>query len=144
MVIGSRCPWGSIRRIQSMIKKGVTIMKLSKTRLENMTYEQRWKRLIRGCNWRMLKRFTKFHDANRYVFTALSNKAEEQWDEGWRRSSVWLILNIIRWGPGTTIDTDAKYKISNNYFAYYARLLIAKQPKFANWIEIKSFKGQKK
>ena len=91
----------------------------------------------------MLKRFTEFHDANRYIYAALMHKAEEQLEEGWRKSSVWLILNIIRWGPGTTIDTESQYKISNDYFAYYARLLIAHQPKFVNWIEIKAFKGQK-
>jgi len=140
MVIDGRCPWGSARRTQL---KGVTIMKISKTRLENMTYERRWKRLIRGCNRELLKKFTAFHAANRYVFVELMRIAEEQWDADWRSSSVWFILNIIRRSPEATVDTDSKYKIDNNYFAYYARLLIARQPKFANWIEIKSFKGQR-
>jgi len=117
-------------------------MKISKTILENKSYEDRWAYLIRGCNRKALYRFLKFHNNNRHIFRDLLEKAEEQWTENWYRTSVWLMLNIIRWGPGATVDMDSKYKINNNYFAFYARLLMARRPKFVGWIEIKSFKGQ--
>lgn len=117
-------------------------MHLSKSRLENMSLRDRWAYLTRGCDQKKLKRFQEFHEANTYVYDMLEKEAEEQLASGWWRSSVWLILNTIRWGPGSTVDTATSFKISNDYFAFYARLLIARQPKFANWIEVKAMRGQ--
>jgi hypothetical protein len=117
-------------------------MHLSKTKLENMTESRRWDYLKQGCDPGKLSRFWKFHMNNTHVFEFLEKSAIEQKLLGWRKSSVWLILNMKRWGPGSTIDTESQYKISNDYFAYYARLLLSKHPQFVNWIELKPLKGQ--
>jgi hypothetical protein len=117
-------------------------MHLSKTRLDNMVAKDRWRYLITGCNLTKFAKFKKFHSDNPHVFEFLEQEADAQYSNGWRKSSVWLILNIKRWGPGSTHDTESKYKISNDYFAFYARLLIAKNTRYANWIELKSMKGQ--
>lgn len=118
-------------------------MHLSRSRLENMTWKERWVYLVRGYDAEKLRKFNLFHRNNPQIFEALEDKAVEQMDGGWVRSSVWLILNIIRSEPGSTFDPHSEFKISNDYFALYARMLIAKQPRFANWIEIERLKGQK-
>lgn len=117
-------------------------MHVSKTRLENMSVRARWAYLTKGCDPEKLKKFKDFHSTNPYVYDSLEGEAERQMSEGWRKSSVWLVLNIIRWGPGSTVDSESSFKISNDYFAFYSRLLISRHPKFVNWIEIKSLKGQ--
>lgn len=117
-------------------------MHLSRTRLENLTFKGRWRYLIAGCNPEKYKKFLSFQTKNPHVYDFLESEAREQYAQGWRRSSVWLILNIKRWGPGSTVDTESAYKISNDYFAFYARLLIARNPRYANWIELKAMKGQ--
>lgn len=118
-------------------------MHLSQTRLENLNFKGRWRYLISGCNPDKYRKFLTFHNKNAHVLEFLESEARDQYDQGWRRSSVWLILNMKRWGPGSTVDTDSAYKISNDYFAFYARLLIARNPRYANWIELKAMKGQK-
>jgi len=116
---------------------------LSKTRLDNMTVEGRWNYLVMGIDTVAIQKFQMFHKANPHVFAYLEQVADEQYHGGWRKSSVWLILNLKRWGPGSTVDTESQYKISNDYFAYYARLLISRNTKYANWVELKAMKGQK-
>lgn len=118
-------------------------MHLSKTRMDNMVAKDRWRYLTDGCNLIKLAKFKKFHSANPHVFEFLEQEADAQFSDGWRKSSVWLILNVKRWGPGSTEDTESKYKISNDYFAFYSRLLISKNTRYANWIELKPMKGQK-
>lgn len=117
-------------------------MHLSKTRLGNMDAHSRFEYLTRGCDKGKLQRFTKFNGNNMHVYDYLEQKAAQQYVDGWRKSSVWLILNIKRWEPGSTVDTETQYKISNDYFAFYARLLIANNPQYVNWIELKQMKGQ--
>jgi len=117
-------------------------MHLSKTRLGNMDATARFEYLVRGCDPDKLKRFKKFHYDNLHVFDFVEEEAARQYSDGWRKSSVWLILNNKRWGPGSTVDTETQYKISNDYFAFYARLLIANNPRYVDWVELKCMNGQ--
>lgn len=117
-------------------------MHLSKTRLDNLSEQERWRYLTNGCNLVKLAKFKEFHATNPHVFEFLEQEADAQYSNGWRKSSVWLILNVKRWGPGSTEDTKSKYKISNDYFAFYSRLLVSKNTRYSNWIELKPMKGQ--
>ena len=117
-------------------------MHLSETRLGNMTVTERWAYLTRGCDPAKLARFALFDSLNPKVYASLEARAEEQWKAGWRKTSVWLLLNIERWGPGSTVDLESNFKISNVYFAFYARKLISRNHHYANWIELKAMKGQ--
>jgi hypothetical protein len=117
-------------------------MKLSETKLSNMSIRERWDYLTIGCDKFLKNKFITFHKNNLHIFDNLKRAAGKQWEEGWKKSSVWLLLNIERWSPSGTIGNDEEYKISNNYFAFYSRLLIANFPHYANWIEINRLKGQ--
>lgn len=118
-------------------------MILSKTILDNMTTVERFKYLVRGCDPEKLQKFKKFARNNPHVLTKLEEMAEEDYEAGWRIGSVWRWMQTIRYAPGTTIDTESEYKLSNDYFAYYARLLVARHTEYSNWIVMKLFKGQR-
>lgn len=117
-------------------------MHISETRFGNMTASERWNYLTRGCDPEKLSRFVLFDSMNPSVYASLEKRAAEQWNAGWRKTSVWLLLNIERWGPGSTVDMESSFKISNDYFAFYSRKLLSQKPHYINWIELKSMKGQ--
>lgn len=118
-------------------------MHLHKAVLENKTYRERWQWLIQGCDPELLVRFTQFHRANPDVFETLRRGANVHFSQGWRRSSVRIILNTARWGPESSPDDEYAFKVNNNYTSLYSRLLIATDPKFANWIEVRPMRGQR-
>lgn len=116
-------------------------MHVSKTLLENMTFKERWQYLTEGADPEKLRKFKRYHENNREVFQTMRQLAEEAWDKGVKRVSHWLLLNRVRWEfEVVAYDSASQFKISNDYFAFYARLLIAKAPKFAGFITIKEMK----
>jgi hypothetical protein len=117
-------------------------MHLSESRLGNLTIHKRWLVLTDGCDPVALEKFLTFHNANLHVYDALETRALSQYAEGWKKSSVWLLLNMERWSPSSTFDISSDFKVNNNYFAFYTRLLLANHPKLINWLEIKLMKGQ--
>lgn len=117
-------------------------MYLDIDRLMQYSPKQRWGYLTDGANPVVKKKFVEFHRNNPHIYQTLVDRIHRQMQNGWRRTSVWLLLNIERWGPGSTVDHEEQYKISNDYFAYYARLLIARHPEFASMLEIKRLQGQ--
>lgn len=117
-------------------------MHLSKTRLDNLTATKRWEYLIKDCDPSRLARFWRFHCANPGIYEYIEQEAASRFAEGWKKASIWLILNIKRWSPGSTIDPSSSFKLSNDYFAFYSRLLISKNTAYVNWIIVKPLKGQ--
>lgn len=108
-------------------------MKISKTKLDNLTFKDRWKYLTQDANPEKLQRFLEYHKANRKVFDILCELAEAAWDKGALSITHWSLFNQAR-------DMYGEFKLSNDYFALYARMLIAKRTKFVNVITIKGLK----
>ena len=50
-------------------------------------------------------------------------------ERGHSRLSAWLIVNRIRWET-MIVTTGDEYKISNDYIALYARLLMHQHPQY--------------
>jgi hypothetical protein len=116
-------------------------MKITRTLLENLTTKQRWQLLTERANPEKLNRFMEYHSENRKVYDFMEQLAEEAWEKDVPKISHWLLLNRVRWEFGVaTYDASSPFKISNDYFAFYARLLIAKRPKFIDMLTIKEMK----
>ena len=59
-----------------------------------------------------------------------------------KKYSHWAIMNQIRWH--TEIQTSgSKFKISNNYIAYYARLFAHDHPQYKSFFTLKQMKEDK-
>jgi hypothetical protein len=100
---------------------------------------ERAKKLF-DCDKKLLEKFKEFHKLNPDVYKLFKKFAIEAKGSGRQRFSHWMIANRIRWY--TTIETrGSDYKLSNDFIALYARLLIYHRPEFEGFFLIKKMKN---
>lgn len=87
------------------------------------------------------KRFLLWHAANPKVWDYFEKFTLEAIQKGHRRISHWLILNRVRWEVFLQTTGD-DFKISNDYFAFYARLWITRYPQYRFIFKIKRMKDE--
>lgn len=80
-------------------------------------------------------RFERFHRANPAVYDLFRRFAREAMASGRERFSADAILHRIRWY--VAIETKGDFKCNNDCAAFYARMLIAEQPAFAGFFELR-------
>jgi hypothetical protein len=76
---------------------------------------------------RLQVRFEAFHRQNPHVFDAIEVLTWEMKKWKWPKASISLIYERLRWIHAIKTQGD-KYKLSNDFRAYYARLVMAKNP----------------
>jgi hypothetical protein len=55
-----------------------------------------------------------------------------------KKASAWLIANRMRWEVQIEIfDNEAEYKINNDFISLYARLFMARHPKYNKLFTVK-------
>lgn len=74
------------------------------------------------------RRFLKFHRENPHVWTAICRICRELLDDGFQECSMWAIFNKLRWERYIETKGEEKFKLSNDFIAYYTRLMIACWP----------------
>jgi len=84
------------------------------------------------------EKFEAYDKKNPKIWEAFKKFAFEAIDAGHERISHWLIMNRVRWE--TEIVTNEKFKISNNYIAYYARKWQDQYPDHAELFKTKKLK----
>ena len=72
--------------------------------------------------------FVAFHNANPHVFEACHSLALAMVDNGFRRGSIGLIFERLRWLWAAKTRGDS-YKLRNAMRAFYARALMAYDPR---------------
>ena len=85
-----------------------------------------------------LQKFITYHKENPQVFAHFEQFTRAAAALGHQNLSAWLIMNRVRWE--TTIATEAAdgFKISNNLFAYYARLYMHRHPSHRGFFRTKT------
>lgn len=84
----------------------------------------------------LAERFDAFHKANPWVADALEALAVDWLAHGGRRIGVKALAETLRWHhQRSTRDETSTFKINNSYVSYYSRLLIARRPVLAEYIE---------
>ena len=77
--------------------------------------------------------FRQFHRDNPRVMDLFIRYAREAKATGRRRYSIWAIANRVRWH--VDIDTHGdKFKINNNWLAYYTREIERRCPELRGFI----------
>ena len=100
--------------------------------------EEKIKELF-NCDKHLLEKFKKFHSDNPDVYSLFKKFAFEAKNSGRERFSHWMIANRIRWY--TAIETTgSEYKLSNDFIALYARLLVYHHPEFQGFFLLKQMK----
>lgn len=83
-------------------------------------------------------RFAKFHLANPDVYNCLVNLAR-QFREKRRDSKIGIAMlyEVLRWNYYMSVDSQEEYKLSNDFRACYARLIMAQEPDLAGIFQTK-------
>jgi hypothetical protein len=99
----------------------------------------RFRSLVSDADPNLVKKFLAFHSDNREVFNLFERFSLEAKSAGRTRFSHWMVANRIRWF--TTIETSGRdFKLSNDYIALYARMVVAKHPELENFFLLKEMK----
>lgn len=81
------------------------------------------------------ERFIAFHNANPHVFSALYHLAINARRAGWKRGSIALYYERIRWSWAVRTNGD-DYKLANAHRAFYARALMAYDDELAGFFRL--------
>ena len=91
---------------------------------------------------RPAEKFEQFHYLNPQVATALEEMASELIARGRKRVGIKMLMEVLRWNfQMETNDPNSDFKINNNYAPYYARLLIERNPNWANVFELRQIRS---
>ena len=81
----------------------------------------------------LAERFAEFNTANPHVADALEVLAA-QWLAMHARVGMKALVERLRWESGIRTEGSA-YRLNNSWTAFYARLLIARRPEWADRIQ---------
>ncbi len=87
-------------------------------------------------------RFVIYHRDNPRIFELFKKFAYEALNSGRPRFSSWAIINRIRWEVDIETNSGDGFKISNDFIAYYSRLLIHRHPEFKGFITVRPMNGE--
>lgn len=88
------------------------------------------------------EKFERFHELNPQVFIALESMTRELTNRGRKRIGIKMLFEVLRWNYYMeTSDPNSDFKINNNYAPYYSRLLIEKNPEWANVFELRTIRS---
>jgi len=74
------------------------------------------------------ERFKRFHAANPHVYDALVNLARRFRERrGESKIGIGMLYEVLRWNYYMTTESEDDYKLSNDFRACYARLIMQKE-----------------
>jgi hypothetical protein len=105
--------------------------------------DDRFKSLFSEVDKNLFKKFFEFHFENPGVYDLFEKFALQAKAANRPRFSHWMIAQRIRWY--TNIETTGTdYKLSNDYIAMYARLLVYAIPELEGFFQLKKMKSCRK
>lgn len=84
-------------------------------------------------------RFRKFHSENPQIFELFKHLAGKVRAAGHQKYSAQAIMHIIRWHHDIK-SSSKQFKISNDFIALYARLLMEDDQKFTDFFDTRPMK----
>ena len=75
--------------------------------------------------------FWEFHNANPDVYAELKRIALDLIDRGYTKFGIATVYEVARWRSMLRLGPSAKFKLNNNFRAYYARMLMDREPRLA-------------
>tara|TARA_B100001750_G_C15512334_1_gene604524 strand:- start:594 stop:926 length:333 start_codon:yes stop_codon:yes gene_type:complete len=83
--------------------------------------------------------FIDFHRANPHVYDRIVELTFRRKDAGWKRGSMKQIFEVIRWEYD--LKTTGDFKLNNNYTAWYARLVMERNPSLDGFFQLRKAKA---
>ncbi len=78
-----------------------------------------------------------FHARNPIVYEELCKIAFGLLDRGRSRYGISGLFEVLRWKRAMFTVADPDFKLNNNFRAFYARLLMASEPRLAGFFEVR-------
>ena len=82
------------------------------------------------------ERFWQFHQQNPRVYVELKQLALELVEHGRTHIGIAMIYEVLRWQVALRTKGDP-YRLNNDYRAYYARLLMERNPEWEGLFELR-------
>lgn len=106
---------------------------------------EEYDRLFGDTNKDLFEAFKAYHFANQHIYRLCLQYAREAKRRGKSKYSVWGIINRVRWDVTIETNTDDEFKISNDYIALYARLLVWNHPdEFEGFFTLKAMRPDRR
>lgn len=87
-----------------------------------------------GLEPEAVARFKDFHGANPHVYAKLRELALHMVRIGRKRYGMKGLVEVVRWNINME-TTGTEFRINNNYTAFYARLLMAREPELDGFFQ---------
>lgn len=87
------------------------------------------------------ERFEEYHRDNPHVFRLFKKYSETAMERGYTRFSAKAVFERLRWHYQMETEGD-DFKLNNNYTAYYARMLMREDARFADFFELRERGGR--
>lgn len=87
-------------------------------------------------------KFEEYDRLNPQVYQALEQLTANLVARGRRKIGIKMLLEVLRWDyQMKTEDPNSDFKINNNYAPYYARLIIERNPQWADVFELRAIRS---
>ena len=98
------------------------------------------KDIFKNIDPNLLAKWKTYHQKNPHVYKKFRELAFAMHKTGRTKYSAWTIINKLRWDHDISTTGDV-FKISNDYIALYARLLIYHHNELLDFFDLKPMKG---
>lgn len=82
-------------------------------------------------------KFEAFHSSNPHVLVALEELAHQYLAAGRKRISIGMLYEVLRYTAGLRTTGDS-YSLNNNHRAFYARLIVERNPAWADAFQMRA------
>lgn len=94
-----------------------------------------------GSLTRAEEAFAAYHRANPAVYAELCKLARDLRAVGHESYGIGSLFEVIRWHRALAINNTQDYELNNNYRAYYARLIMHREPELAGFFRLRTQKS---
>ena len=91
---------------------------------------------------KLLRKFKEFHRDNPDVYTELVKLAKQLKAKGRSKYGIKSLFEVVRWHRALATTGD-EFKLNNNYTAYYARLIMHREPSLKGFFSVRELPSQK-
>lgn len=88
------------------------------------------------------ERFAVYHEANPHVYKMLVALARRDLNGGMRHGGMQMYIEQVRFKMRRRTETTEPFKISNDFAAHYARLIMAQESDLVGFFEVRDLKSK--
>jgi hypothetical protein len=93
---------------------------------------------LQGVRSKICVAFFRYHKANPDVYKELIKLVKEARRAGYDKWGIKAAFEVARWERRLDVNTRDKFKLSNEYGAYYSRLIMMQEPEFFGYLITKN------